>query len=703
MRRHQHQRRLGFDLSTVVPGLFAFTVFFGAVLLFSVEPYVSKSLLPLFGGSPAVWNTCVFFFQFVLLIGYVYVYVINRYLSIPSQLLVHGLAITAAVATLPLRFSTVAATQVSEQPIASLIRSLAFSAGLPFLITATTAPLAQAWYVRMRFHGSPYWLYVGSNAGSLLALVAYPTVVENWLALKSQSSYWSYSFFAFACLLLACGLCAHFCRRETFSARSEPSASDVGVTPRLRLTWLVLSLCPSSLMLGVTIYLSTEIAPIPVLWVLPLAVYLLSLIIAFANPPTWLVRMSQIGYIVLAVLISVSQQLLYRSDLFGVLFHVTLLLLGGTALHSQLARLRPTSAHLTEYYLWISLGGVCGGITSSLLAPVLFNWLAEYPLAIVLGLVLIPWPWRTFRPGRRIQVAIRLFTAALALLGLSWNVYFSPLSRYVMHRERTFFGPFSVVQGTRGVTHVLFHGTTIHGIQNVGGLDSRARRAPLTYYFWNGPVGKIFIAYRGTAITQSVGIVGLGIGSLASYGEPGQDYTFYEIDPAIEQVARNPHWFTFLDDAEARGVRLHIKIGDARLRLCDAPDQAYGVLVLDAFTSDSIPMHLLTREAVALYLSKLKPGGFLAFHISNHYVNLEPVLSNIAAELGLVAYIQIDDCVSDEETRLGKTPSTWLVMAPSRENLKPLVAGGRWRYCWPRPKVRVWTDDWSNLLRALRW
>jgi hypothetical protein len=686
--------------SIMIPGLFACAVFLGAMLLFLLEPYVGKSLLPLFGGSPAVWNTCVFFFQFMLLAGYGYVYLINRYLSIRAQMMVHALVIAAAALMLPLHFSTVAAAQASNQPIATLIGILALSSGLPFLVTSTTAPLLQAWYARARSRSSPYWLYVASNAGSLAALIAYPALVEDWLPLTTQSSYWTQSFFVFALLVLACGWFAYQYPQGTSSARLDSPPPGEDVTLRQRLSWLALSLCPSSMMLGVTIYLTSQIAPIPLLWIFPLAVYLLSFMIAFANPAGWLVRLSVIAYVVLAGVVFFAPLLRHEPHLLA-LFHVTLLFFGATALHCHLARLRPASAHLTEFYLWISLGGLCGGIFSSLLAPLMFNWLAEYPLAIVLGLLLVPWPFTRFRPGLGIRGALRFTIAAAVLLGLSWKVYFSQETRYVMHRERTFFGPFTVLKGTGGAVHVLIHGTIPHGMQNC--IDIEARRAPLAYYFSSGPIGQLFNRYRGTEIARSVGIVGLGIGTLASYGEPDQEYTFYEIDPAIERVARNPRWFTFLKDAEARNVKVNVKIGDARLSLHDAPDQAYGILVLDAFTSDAIPVHLLTREAVSLYLSKLKPHGLLAFHISNLYVDVEPVLSNIAADLGLAAWIQTDDLISKEEQQLGKFSSTWLVMAPAREDLKALLANGRWRPCKTRPDFGVWTDDRSNLLRALRW
>jgi hypothetical protein len=323
-------------------------------------------------------------------------------------------------------------------------------------------------------------------------------------------------------------------------------------------------------------------------------------------------------------------------------------------------------------------------------------------VAIVVAIVLLPWPTLKFRwwaPARRTVCAA---AAGLLFVALSWDVYFSQSARRVLDLDRTFFGPLRVEAGTRGVMHTLFHGNTIHGMQ-ITSSDPRMRRIPLTYYYATGPIGMLFAAYHGTDVLQSVGIVGLGVGSLAGYGGSGQEVTFYEIDPAIDRVARDPRLFTFLSDAEDRGVRVNMRIGDARLRLREAPDSSYGLLVVDAFTGDSIPTHLLTEEALRLYQSKLKPNGLLVFNISNTYVDLEPVLGNIAAKLGKTAYVWNDHEVTDADSSGGKFGSSWLVMASSEQDLQKLLAHGRWRPCRCVERIGVWTDDQFDLLSALRW
>jgi hypothetical protein len=455
-------------------------------------------------------------------------------------------------------------------------------------------------------------------------------------------------------------------------------------------------------MLGATTYLTTEIAPIPLLWMLPLGLYLLSFIIAFAIRSTWVSYGAGIVYVGLVIALAISNGLFAPADNLRIALHLLLLFFGSLALTCELARHAPDVSHLTEYYLWLALGGASGSLFNSLIAPVTFNWLAEYPLAIVLGIVLLPWPglkWRWWTP---LRWTVCMAAGCLLFLALSWNVYFSESARRVLALERTFFGPLRVEAGTRGVMHVLYHGNTIHGMQ-ISSPDPRLRRIPLTYFYPTGPIGLLFGAYQGTEVVQSVGIVGLGVGSLAAYAGREQEVTFYEIDPEIERVARDTKLFTFLRDALGRGVRLKTVIGDARLRLREAPDHSYGLLVVDAFTGDSIPTHLLTEEAILLYQSKLKSNGILAFNISNTYLDLEPVLGNIATKLGLTAYVWNDQDVSEADGSGGKFGSSWLVMASSDAQLQRLLAHGRWRPCRRLDNIGIWTDDQFNLLNALRW
>jgi hypothetical protein len=686
---------------------FVVAVLLGALLLFLLEPFVGKSLLPQYGGAPAVWITCVFFFQLVLLLGYLYAYALDRYLPPSGQLLVHAALIAGALLTLPVAFrSATFASGVAERPlqhpVPSLLVVLALSVGLPFFVIAATAPLAQAWYARAERLRSPYFLYVASNAGSLAALVLYPFVIEKWLPLSRQSQYLAILFVAFGCLIVMCGVLACVRGAKSTPASPRPRATGPAVTTRLRIQWFLWSACPASLMLGVTTYLSTEIAPIPLLWMLPLGLYLLSFIIAFANRSTWLSFGAGIVYVGLVIALAVSDGLFFPADHLRIALHLLLLFFGSLALTCELARHAPAASHLTEFYLWLALGGAAGSLFNSLVAPVAFNWLAEYPLAIVLAIVLLPWPRLKFRWWTPVRWTVCVAAGGLLFLALSWNVYFSEAAGRVLALERTFFGPLRVEAGTRGVMHVLYHGNTIHGMQ-ISSRDPRLRRIPLTYYYPTGPIGMLFGAYQGTDVLQSVGIVGLGVGSLAAYPGRGQEVTFYEIDPEIERVARNTNFFTFLRDAEGRGVRLKTLIGDARLRLHDVPDHSYGLLVVDAFSGDSIPTHLLTEEALQLYQSKLKPDGILAFNISNTYLDLKPVLGNIARKLGQAAYVWNDHDVSEADASGGKFGSSWLVMASSDQRLQKLLAHGGWHPCRTRDSIGIWTDDQFDLLSALRW
>jgi hypothetical protein len=693
--------------SAIVLVSFVVAVLLGALLLFLLEPFVGKSLLPQYGGAPAVWITCVFFFQLVLLLGYVYAYALDRHLPVVGQLLVHAALIGVALATLPVafRFATlgnVVGERLLQNPLPSLLVVLTLSVGLPFFVIAATAPLAQAWYARAQHLRSPYFLYVASNAGSLTALVLYPVLIEKWLPLSRQSRYLSILFVVFGCLIVVCGGLACFLGSKSTPAPPRPRAAGPAVTTRLRIEWFLWSACPASLMLGVTTYLSSEIAPIPLLWMLPLGLYLLSFVIAFAFRSTWLSYGAGIVYFGSVMALATSNGLFIPADHLRIGLHLSLLFFGSLCLTSELARHAPHASHLTEYYLWLALGGASGSLFNSLIAPVAFNWLAEYPLAIVLGIVLLPWPSLRFRWWTPVRRTVCVAAGGLLFLALSWNVYFSESAGRVLTLERTFFGPLRVEAGTRGVMHVLYHGNTIHGMQ-IASSDPRLRRIPLTYYYPTGPIGRLFGAYQGTDVVRSVGIVGLGVGSLAAYGGRGQEVTFYEIDPEIDRVARDTRLFTFLRDADGRGVELKTRLGDARLRLQEAPDHSFGLLVVDAFTGDSIPTHLLTEEALRLYQSKLKPNGILAFNISNTYLDLEPVLGNIATKLGQTAYVWNDHDVSDEDASGGKFGSSWLVMASSDQQLQKLLAHGDWRPCRTLDTIGIWTDDQSSLLNALRW
>lgn len=688
-----------------IQSLFAGTAFLGAALMFILEPAVGKAMLPGYGGTPAVWNTCVFFFQGVLLLGYLLAHFTQRRLRPSGQLATQLILAMLALVMLPIHFDELAPDGLVH-PVLSVITTLVRSVGPLFLLLSTTSLVTQSWFATFRTGMNPYWLAAASNAGSLVGLLAYPTLIEPQFSLTQQFWFIGSGTLLLTVLFATCGGLAVLSSKHASGpikelSAVEPTAAIVNrpVTHVDRWGWFWLAACPSSMMLGVTTFLSSEIAPMPVLWLLPLGVYLASFIIAFANPPKRLLTACGVVFFLLAAAALPLRHFVERADLAGVLTHNAVLLVASIALHGKLATTRPGPTHLTEFYLWMSCGGLFGSAFNTFVAPVAFSWSAEYPLALVLGIFLIPWPTiRSLPPPLWITLPSRVAIAALVLIAMAWNIYFSSTARYVQFRSRSFFGEFRVEIGRLGKTRQLVHGTTVHGLQFT---DPQLRGLPLGYYFPTSPIGQLFRDQRGTETTRTVGIIGLGIGSLASYAEPGQEHIYYEIDPLIAEVARNPGYFNFLRDAERRGANLSVVIGDARIRLRQEPDGRFGMLVLDAFSSDAIPTHLLTREAIVEYRQKLRPGGLLAFHISNNYVDLELVLANAARDLGMVPLINRDIMISGDEQARGKRASVWLVMVDADASPPQLRVSDGWQACVDHPEDGFWTDESSCLLRII--
>jgi hypothetical protein len=507
-----------------------------------------------------------------------------------------------------------------------------------------------------------------------------------------------------------------------------------------RLLWLALSAVPASLMLGVTTYMTSDISPIPLLWIVPLALYLLSFVVAFSPRAGPLVRFADRA-LPLVVLPTAVTMILDAARPLAILIplHLTAFFVVALVCHGRLAATRPPADRLTGFYLWVALGGVLGGAFNALVAPVVFNSLAEYPVVLVLAFFLRPAPrWSVSRWPLDAAVPLGLAAAVVALsagveaagvgqellrralvagvpillcglflrnplrMGLALGAVFLATSlvafgeREVLYANRTFFGVQRVeVDPAQGV-HLLLHGRIAHGAQS---LDPSRREEPLTYYTRSGPLGQIVEAYRAAETDRRVAVIGLGTGSMACYSEPGEAWTFYELDPEIERIARDPRLFTYLRDC---GPEARVVLGDARISLGEASGERYGLLAVDAFTSDAIPVHLLTREAIQLYLNRLAPGGVLAFHISNTYVDLHPVLAGLATDLGLVAVARDDDGpMSSAET--GKFASDWVALGRDERDVAPLLDDPRWYRMRALPGGRVWTDDFSNLLSALRW
>lgn len=685
--------------------LFATAVATSAGLLFVIQPLFAKLLLPQLGGAPAVWTVCATYYQLTVLVGYLYAHALGRLVH-RHQITVHLALLAAGIFFLP---PTLDSAPPSEQPIIWLLARLALHIGPLALALSATAPLFIRWFAS-RSTNDPYFLYASSNAGSLVGLLAYPLVLEPLLSLSGQRVGWSVGYGLFLVLAV---LCARGTRRTSVVEPSPSAAPTWGA----RLRWLFLAFVASSLYLGFTTWATTDIAAVPLLWVLPLAAYLLSFIAAFARRPiparaTLLLRAQPIALFAVAI-----EGYASRGQVHGwaLVVHFLAVAISCFVCHRQLADFRPTAKRLTEYFVWVAMGGVLGGLFNGVLAPSLFQSPSEYPLALVLTLLCRP---RVAPQGRRwLDLVLPLLTlivllelarrvrapTLLALAGCAAALPFVLTTsrrfrltagvaavllaatiaaqghRQTLFADRTFFGVHRV--RAQGDLHLLLHGNTSHGIQ------SRTRRhEPLGYHTRASPIGEL-LASGGQ---RQVAIVGLGTGALAAYGRPGQRYTFYELDPLVKTIARDPALFTYLTDCKAE---LRVVLGDARLSLESAPSSSYDIIVLDAFSSDGVPVHLVTAEAVSLYRRKLADGGVLAFNVSNRYIRLAPVLAAIARDQGLGAWLASDLDVSAAEQQAGRLPSEWVVLAHA------WTPPSRWRPL--TTTTRAWSDQFSNLAGAL--
>ncbi|MFL6227258.1 MAG: hypothetical protein ACJ741_00610, partial [Pyrinomonadaceae bacterium] len=639
---------------SALPLLFSATLFVSAALLFWVEPMVAKMLLPLLGGTPAVWNTCLLFFQTMLLAAYAYALFASRRLTPRQQVFAQLLLLAAAVASFPISISAATAANVPREgnPAFWLLGRLSLIVGLPFFAVSTLGPLLQSWFGATRHKSArdPYFLYAASNAGSLVALLSYPLVIEPALTLRRQSHVWSLAYAALALLVAACA--ALFWRatsRRTRETIDDKAASETVIdegaagenvteesetlTWRRRGLWVALAFVPSSLMLGVTTYVSTDIASIPLLWVVPLSLYLLTLVIAFARrsrPRRRRIELILPGVALVFLLAYLSGAT--QPVFFLVVLHLLFFFVAALMCHGRLADDRPAASRLAEFYLWLSVGGALGGLFNALIAPVVFTRVVEYPLAVVAACALIPrrtndatntprthWldlgyaaslgaltmvfalvasrvNWETNERlalvvGVPLILAYQLrrrpvrFALALGAIMIGGAFYHSLDTRTLL-TSRNFYGTLKVTQDAGSDLHWLYHGTTIHGRQSTT-LSKQCE--PLSYYHRMGPLGAVFDAYRGRPASQNVAVVGLGAGTTAAYARAGERWTFYDINPTVLRIAETPDYFTYLSYC-AHDVPVTVVLGDARLRLADAPANGYGLIVLDAFSSDAIPV-----------------------------------------------------------------------------------------------------------------
>ena len=793
--------------------VFAAALFVSAFLLFWVQPLAGKMLLPLLGGTPAVWNTCMLFFQALLLAGYAYALALTRWLSGVAQAAVHLGLLAAAAFALPVALNAAAAGGVPEgaSPEWWLLRTLLVTVGPPFFVLSASAPLLQQWFSRTRAEtaSDPYYLYAASNAGSLFALLGFPVLLEPALTLGQQGRAWAFAYGALLVIFAACAVLAlRHARREGGAAEDNDSSSapaePLSVARRLR--WVLLAFVPSSLVLGVTTHVTTDLVAVPLLWVIPLALYLLSFVIVFARGRTisrgFMARVVP-GTAVLVAMVYLSGAA--RPAWFLLLFHFAFLFAAAVVCHGQLADDRPSAAHLAEFYLCLAVGGVLGGLFNAVVAPLVFDTVAEYPLVILLATYLRPAYRKTggslfgLRLGAKkkdegvavgnafgagvvensveavaveppvekaegvgdvevvddadgprwdvldvvLPLLMGLLAAALLLVTRQFelddlervaltlgvplfllNHFFAPRplrfalglgavmlasllfaqqGNRTLHSSRNFYGTHRAEADAADTVHWLNHGSTLHGKQYT---DPSKVCEPVSYYHREGPLGSVFQHVRAKreasgagAAPLSVAVVGLGAGTTAAYSRAGEPWTFYEIDPMVVDIARDPKLFTYLSACSP--ARQHIVLGDARLRLREAADGAFDLIVLDAFSSDAVPAHLMTREALALYVSKLAPGGVVAFHVSNRSLRLERVAGGIAREAGLASRI-FDDGRQGEA--FGLDPSTWVAVARREEDLGALASDPNWPAFDPAVyELEVWRDDFSDIMSVFRW
>lgn len=677
----------------IVNFLYACTIFLSAFLLFQVQPVIGKMILPWFGGSAAVWSACLLFFQALLLLGYLYAHLTTRYLTPRKQSLVHVSLLAASIATLPIMPNVAWKPNGSEDPTLLIIGLLAVSIGLPYFLLSTTGPLVQAWFARERPGSVPYRLFALSNFGSMLGLLSYPLAIEPRLTLRLQSISWSVAYIGFALI------CAALASRALATNKSMQVREEVmtGNSPKVGTLafWIGLATCPTIFMMAVASHMTKDVAPIPLLWVLPLGLYLLSFILCFEGK-AWYRRAWYLPLLSLALggmcYVMTADPDLKVQVVIGL--YCAGLFISCMVCHGELANLKPNPQYLTSFYLMISIGGAIGGILVAVIAPHFFVGDYELPIAMVATALLIlitiyrDSSFRFFRvSGKKIGIAMSLLVAAMCV-SLAYGA--SELIKESRLMKRNFYGILRVSDGEENdeSLRTLYNGTIVHGEQF---LASERKEWPTTYYGESTGVGMAIKANRNNG-SQRVGVIGLGAGTMAAYGRSGDKYTFYEINPLVEQIAQSE--FTFMSDSLAKS---EVILGDARLSLEKEPSQNFDVLVVDAFSGDSIPVHLLTREAFAIYFRHLKPGGILAVHVSNRYLNLVPVVKLAADYYSKEARLVDSDEDNDKDISL----ASWVLVTDNADVFNDVQFKGVAEAIDEKPTIGLWTDDYSSIYPIL--
>ena len=736
--------------------IYSVTLLLSAVLLFTVQPMFSKMVLPLLGGTSQVWTTAMLFFQLCLLGGYAYAHGTTRYLSIKYQAILHLVLLAIFVVVLPFAIPDGWTPPENKNPTFWQLSLMAITVGGPFFVVSGCAPMLQRWFsvTPHKDAHDPYFLYGASNLGSMSALLAYPVVIEPLLSLSKQTQFWMYGYVILIASIFVCFLLIwNKSNTQALKAATNQANDNASpITSSLRLKWITLAFIPSSLMLGVTTFVTTDIASVPLLWVIPLALYIGTFILVFARKPLFrpehLTLTSGLGVIALVmVMILIKEMYLYPALLVSI--HMLVFFIVALTCHTDLARSRPSAQHLTEFYLIMSFGGALGGIFNAIIAPNAFVLPVEYAIALGLAMfmryandstqnisalkiywkengvtsliknnavlsylaILLAIPALLIADNQELvlMLAAAIVILLLFLLRTRWGfavaiapiLLISPISLPLtflmstdtLHQSRNFYGILKIIETED--ERLLLHGTTNHGAQPV---KEEFKLQRLSYYTENSPFTDPFTLIETKAGPQKIGIIGLGVGVMACYTHPERHFDFFEIDKDVADIAENTEYFTYLSDC---GSEYEIILGDGRLKIDEKPDGYYDLITIDAFSSDNIPVHLLTKEAVQLYLDKIKPDGVVAFHISNNYIDLEPVLAKIGESLGMTAYARLTNASPVGNTGIDSYPAHMAALTRNKDYMAMLEEIG-WTKAMTRENVSLWTDQFSNIVTVLR-
>jgi hypothetical protein len=722
-------------------------IFTSALLLFSVQPLFTKMVLPRLGGSPAVWSVAMVFFQSLLLGGYAYAHYLMTLKSRVAPIAIHLVLLVVALFTLPLSI----ASGWGEPPASGyafwLLGLFAVSIGLPFFALAANNPMLQAWFVRTGHPDGPdpYFLYASSNIGSFLALLSYPVLLEPMFTLRTQNLIWTGGYALLIVLIAACGVLLLHSKPMTEAAISASDGDAPAPTWTARLRWIFLAAVPSGLLIAVTAHISTDVAAAPLLWVLPLSLYLLTWVLVFQSRPLlphkWMLMAQPVAIGGVMVLLAVGGE----QDLFLTLGgHQICFFIIAMACHGELARTRPAASYLTGFYVALSFGGMVGGLFAGLIAPYTFSWIAEYPILLALAALCRPAGTTGMRGALALWVLVviaavvliaiafgsgsttelietnrllvaKVFAVVLMVLGVLWKIDRWKLATLValglvlirvypaddgrVETVRSFFGVHKIVVTSNGQYHVLMHGTTIHGAEkflNDDGTRVKGRPEAITYYHTDGGIGRAIAAIRERKRGPiRVAVIGLGAGTLTCQSQPGEDWKFFEIDQTMVDTARDPKYFSFVSACEPN---LKPVIGDARLTFAREQDGIYDLIIVDAYSSDAIPIHLATEEAMAIYKAKLAPQGAVVMHVSNRHLELASVVVGIAEENDLKSWVYNEDSGRDNEYIF----TTEVVISAREEaDVGEIASDNKWALTEATEGQRVWTDDYSNVLGAV--